>query len=123
MSEANAHRGEVEIDLGAAGTFVLRPDFEAVAAIDEQLGGVVAVAEKAFREPASLTIAQMAAIVSEGMKGQARKEGRTAAANPEKVARMLFDAGLPNAIGPCIAFLGNAITGGVQIEAGNAGND
>ena len=42
MSEANAHRGEVEIDLGAAGKFALRPDFEAVAAIDAELGGIIA---------------------------------------------------------------------------------
>ncbi len=124
MSEANAHRGENEIDLGAAGTFVLRPDFEAVAAIDAQLGGIIGVAKRAFEtNGAGLTLKEMAVIVAEGMKGQARKEGRTAAAKVDKVGEMIFNAGLPNALGPCMAFLGNAISGGSEPDSADAGND
>jgi hypothetical protein len=124
MSEANAHRGEIEIDLGAAGKFALRPDFEAVAAIDAQLGGIIAVAKRTFEtNGVGLTLNEMAVIVAEGMKGQARKEGRTAAAKVEKVAEMIFTAGITNAIGPCMVVLSNAVMGGATPDPADAGND
>lgn len=123
MSEANAHRGEIEIDLGAAGKFVLRPDFEAVAAIDEQVGGVVALAEKVFRQPASLTLHEAAVIVAECMKGQQRKAGGTVGANVEKVKRYIYEAGIVKVIEPCVALLGHAVTGGAAPDPAEAGND
>lgn len=121
MTAANPHRGEITIDLGQHGQFVLRPDFEAVAAVDAQLGGLLPLANRVFRDSAALTLDEMAVIVAEGMNGAARKEGRAAGMKVEKVKRMIFEAGMSDALLPCVLFVSNAIGGG-NTETADAGN-
>lgn len=122
MSEANPHRGEIDIDLGPAGVFPLRPDFEAVAAIDRAVGGIMALAMRLHQNSAAMTLDEMAIIVAECMKGHARKTGGTAAANVEKVKRMIFEAGMGDALAACVQVVGAAIGGGAAAEPGDGGN-
>jgi hypothetical protein len=111
---ANPHRGEIAVTLGGA-EFVLRPDFEAVAAIDSQLGSVMMLTRRAIAQPASLSLAEMAVVVTEGIKAHGRATGGVNAhAGLDTVKRMIFDAGIPSVMEAVLQFLAAAVTGGAK---------
>jgi hypothetical protein len=111
---ANPHRGEIAVTLGGV-KFVLRPDFEAVAAIDTQLGSVMLLTRRAIAQPASLSLAELAVVVTEGIKAHGRATGGVNAhAGLETVKRMIFDAGIPTVMEPVCRFLAAAVTGGAK---------
>ncbi len=117
---ANPHRGEVTIKLDA--DYVLRPDFEAAVAIDEQLGSIIDVARRALGDQ-SLSYREISVIVTEGMRAHGRATGdeMTANAKLKRVQQLIYDAGIYNVsvIVPVMQFLANAVTGGAQ-AVGNA---
>ena len=117
MTAANAHRGEITIRLDA--DYVIRPDFEAAAAIDEQLGSIIDVARRALSEK-SLSYREASIIICEGMKAQGRaKDDKTMqAVNLRRVQQLVYEAGMLTVLGPCLGFLAAAVTGGA--DAGNA---
>lgn len=114
MADANAHRGEIAVTL--AGTvFVMRPDFEAVAAIDQQLGSVIGLTRRAIAEPASLQLHELAVVVAEGIKAHGRAvKDSNAHVSTDKIKRKIFDAGIPTVVPAVLAFLTAAITGGAK---------
>ncbi len=111
---ANAHRGEIAVTL--AGTvFVLRPDFEAIEAIDDQLGSIVMLTRRAIAQPASLSLAELAVIVAEGIKAHGRSvKDSNAHVSTDKIKRMIFEAGVPTVVGTVCQFLALAVTGGAK---------
>lgn len=109
---ANAHRGEIAIRLDA--DYVLRPDFEAVAAIDEQLGSVLDAARDAAGGKISYRVA--AVVICEGLKASGRASGDRAlqAVNLRRVQELIFDVGLLTVLEPVSRFLVAAVMGGVE---------
>jgi len=114
---ANPHRGEFQISLDR--DYVLRADYEAVAAIDEQLGSIVDVARRAIQE-GSLSLKEMGVIVCEGIKAGERKRGNPHADSytARKCQELIFDKGITECLKPVLQFLVGALGGGVQ--PGNA---
>lgn len=107
---ANAARGDVEVTL-AGETLVLRPTFEALAAIEQRTGE--GIPRLLARFPSnSYRATDVMAILDEGIKaaeGQARP--KTA------LARTIRDAGLLEAAVAAARLLGAAITGPDGAEA------
>jgi K+/H+ antiporter YhaU regulatory subunit KhtT len=120
---ANRHRGEIAVTLRQQGSdapteFVMRPDFEAVAAIDDQLGSIIALTRRAIAEPASLSLAELAVVVAEGIKAHGRSVGDSNAhVRTEKIKRMIFDSGVPTVVPAVLQFLTAAVTGGAKESA------
>ena len=114
---ANPHRGEIAIRLDA--DYVIRPDFEAAAAIDEQLGSIIDVARRALSEK-SISYREASIIICEGMKAQGRAtdDKTMQAVNLRRVQQLVYEAGMLTVLGPCLGFLAAAVTGGA--DAGNA---
>jgi len=117
---ANAHRGEFPIRLEET-DYVMRADYEAVAAIDEQLGSILDVAQRALTQ-GSISLREMAVIVCEGLKAHGRKEGNplVSAYNPRRVGEMIFETGATNCLKPICQFLVAALNGGVIAGNGEA---
>lgn len=112
--QANPHRGETTVTLKGT-VFGLRPDFEAVAAIDDQLGSVVALTRRAIAEPASLTLNELAVVVAEGIKAHGRAaRDSNAHVSTDKIKRQIFETGIPTVVPAVLAFLTAAITGGAK---------
>ncbi len=111
---ANKHRGEIAVTLEGA-AYVLRPDFEAVAAIDEQLGGILNIAKRSF-EGQTLTLHEIAVIVCEGLRAHGRAGGLASlkAVKLEAVKRQVFASGVTTLLEPAMEFLRAALTGGVE---------
>ncbi len=116
----NRHRGEFPITLSGT-DYVLRADYEAVAAIDEQLGSVVDVARRAIQD-GSLSLREMAVIVCEGIKAGERKKGNPHADSytARKVSELIFDTGLTDCLKPVLQFLVSALGGGVTPSGNGA---
>lgn len=115
----NEQRGENSVVLGEV-TFVLRPDFEAVQAVDAALGGVTGLVRRAVQQPETLKLRELAVVVTEGIRAHGRKTGSaTAHSGVDTVERMIFAAGIPTVIPAVTRFLVAAITGGAKDEPGN----
>jgi hypothetical protein len=115
---ANPHRGEISVKLDGA-DHVLRPDFDAILAIDEGLGGITALTRRAIADVSSLTLQELAVVITEGIKAHGRSTGSASAhSGVDTVKRMIVKNGIPTVLPAVAAFLAAAVTGGV--EAGNA---
>ena len=115
---ANPHRGEISVKLDGA-DYPLRPDFDAILAIDEALGGITGLTRRAMTDLSSLTIKELAVVITEGIKAHGRStKSANAHAGLDTVKRMIVKAGVPTVLPAVAAFLAAAVTGGV--EAGNA---
>jgi hypothetical protein len=107
---ANPHRGEVAVTL-AGTTYVLRPTFAAIAAIETATGaGVYALAERLHAmlrsEPGpGIGAKDVAAILAAGMAGADRPT------SGEEAGRIAVAAGLVPAAAAAFAFLVAALTG------------
>jgi hypothetical protein len=116
---ANA-RGEVAIMLGGK-RYVMRPDFEAIQAIDEASGSILALSRRLGSHP---SLADFALVVTEGIRAHGRftKNAMLAHYGIDGVKRMIARAGIANPAitAPIGAFMAAAITGGVA-EPGEAG--
>ena len=111
---ANPHRGEISVTL-AGQPFVLRPDFDAIMAIDEALNGIVALTRRAVQDPAALTITELAVVITEGIKAQGRSTGSVNAhTGTDAVKRMIVTAGIPTVLAGVTQFLAAAVTGGAE---------
>lgn len=115
---ANPHRGEISVKLDSE-AYVLRPDFDAILAIDEALGGITALTRRAINDVSSLTITELATVITEGIRAHGRSTGSASAhSGVEVVKRMIVKSGIPTVLPAVASFLAAAVTGGV--EAGNA---
>lgn len=112
-------RGEVSIEL-AGKRYVMRPDFEAIRAIDEASGSILALSRRLGSHP---SLSDFALIVTEGIKAHGRftRDAMLAHYGIEGVKRMITRAGIANPAitAPIGAFMAAAITGGVA-EPGEA---
>lgn len=119
MNEPNT-RGEVTINLDA--TYVMRPSYEAIEAIEAATGrGVVALVNLAAQ--GELSLKNAAIIVTECIRawgkqqaanGSDQPEARSASgARPDKVAKLIHEHGLVQATERCAIVLTAAATGGV----------
>jgi hypothetical protein len=115
---ANPHRGEYPITLEGH-EYTLRLDYEAAAAIDEQLGSILDVAQRALNL-GSISMKEMAVIVCEGIKahGRATANPMLTGSNPDRVGRMIYETGIIGCIKPVALFLAGALGGGAE-AAGN----
>ncbi len=113
MTPANAHRGEIKVRLDA--DYVLRPDFEAMAAIDDQLGSIIDVTRKALTSQ-SLSFREISVIVCEGIRAHGRATDSRAlqCVNLSRVQQLVYEAGLLSLIEPVLQFLTAAVTGGAE---------
>jgi hypothetical protein len=117
---ANPHRGELAVELGGR-SYTLRPDFEALAAIEEQTGHSVLDLVDQIQRGKMLRLMDLAVIVAEGVKAHGR-----ATNNPELQAwgvkgtgRMVVAEGALKVAAAVVPFLVAGITGGAVPE-GNA---
>ena len=120
MSEANKHRGECVVELEGA-EYVLRPDFEAVAAIDDQCGSIIELAKRALSTQA-LSFREVSIVIAEGIKAQGRKTDNIGLKGTklDRVQKMVFDAGMVAVLPAVVSFLAAAVTGGMKPDAGEA---
>jgi hypothetical protein len=117
---ANPHRGEISVTLGGA-DYVLRPTFEAMVAIEEQIGSLIDLAAQVESKASGLTIKQLSVIVGECIKAHGRETGNklTAGTRAEVVAKMIYETGLLKVypvLGPLLTAM---LTGGAKATEGN----
>ncbi len=111
---ANKHRGEISVTLDGV-AYVMRPDFEAVAAIDETLGSVIALTKRAVGDPASLSLTELAVVVTEGIRAHGRANKTSEAhSGVDKIKKLIFASGIPNVVPSVCQFLAQSVTGGVS---------
>lgn len=116
---ANKHRGEITVALGSR-QFTLLPTFEAVAAIEAALGSVIALTKRGINDASSLTMTELAVVVTEGIRAHGRATGSSDAhSGVDVVKRLIFEAGLPRTVPAVIDFLAAAVTGGSEATPGN----
>jgi len=102
MSEANAHCGEILVNL-LGNAFVLRPSFAALAAMEAATGvGLITLA----RQFASggCTLAHMVALLKAGIEGA----GGTA---PDNLGELVAQSGVAQVAGTLSQFLAQALSG------------
>lgn len=99
----NQHRGDVSLKLGET-EYTLRPTFEALSEIERLTGmGLIPLVMK-FRT-LDFTLAQLKAIISEGIKASGAKV-------PGELGALILEE-TPTVLAPQLAvFLSNAISGG-----------
>lgn len=110
----NADRGELVLVLDNT-RMGLRPTFEAIEAIEQQLGrGLVDVARDALAD--KLTIGEAAQVACECIRAFGSETGDKglAGANPKRIARLIYDSegGLLTVTKTLSALLSIAVTGG-----------
>ena len=106
---ANPLRGEVPLTLGGR-VYVLRPSFAAIVAVEQRLGGVIALAVKGSK--GELGLREMAALIFETME----KDG-SGAPSEEEVGALILEEGLA-AISPVVsALLAAILKGGRQTDS------
>lgn len=103
---ANPQAGEVAVLL-AGRLRRLRPSFEAMVAIEAELGHALTKVNDRFLRQ-ELTLMQLAVIVRHGLIAG----GETPAPSTEQVAPEVYQAGYLNLIEPVAQFLANALCGG-----------
>lgn len=109
---ANPHRGEIEVDLEGV-AHVLRPTYEALAAIESGTGkGLIALGIAA--EAGELSLRDAALIVTECVKahGKATGDRTTAGYNVRRVGECIMATGLLLVIKRIEILLMLAVTGG-----------
>lgn len=107
---ANAHRGEIAVELGGRAV-TLRPTFEALARIEGETGvGVYALARRLQAaltdQSGELRAGDVASVLSAGI---AAAEGRTPA--KAEIGALIVEAGLIAAASAAFAFLIRALAG------------
>ncbi|MCH4894008.1 hypothetical protein GO308_12870 [Sphingomonas sp. SFZ2018-12] len=111
--QANEIRGEVEVTLDGQ-SFVLRPSWEAILAIEKQTGR--SVAQLAFAAEAhELTIETLAIIVTECIRAWGKSIERISVqgVQPDRIGELIFSEGLLKVIPRVAIVLLRAVTGGV----------
>jgi hypothetical protein len=119
---ANRLRGEIEITLDGA-DYVLRPSYEAITAIEDQTGKALLELAVAA-DDGKMGLREMAVVVTECVRAYGRAEGRgdLAAWKADRVAELIYDAGVIAARPRVSLLLAMALTGGHKPgEAGAAG--
>lgn len=112
---ANPERGEIEIEL-AGTTYVMRPDFEAVLAIERQTGRplIRLATEFGLGRHGGLPLSDMAVIVTEGVKAARRGDEMAQQYKAEKFGRLIYETGMLSVLDPVDLFLRNALSGGAE---------
>jgi len=117
MTVANSKRGEVAIKLGGEDK-VLRPSFEAMCAIEEQLGSILTLAMRAAQRGNPLDSRELSIIITEGMRAFGKAEGTPDKdTSARKVRELMYADGVASFAAPVIVFLGNMIKGGAADDA------
>ena len=109
-------RGHITVPLEGV-EYVLRPDYEAIESIEEQLGRkLYELASDATQS--RLSYLEMGVICAEMMKAHARAKPDDAlyttyrAANPKRLSQMIYDYGGPRVMARLTVLLVGALTGG-----------
>lgn len=108
-------RGQMWLPLGGE-EYCVRPDYHAIAAIEAKLGPLTDLAASAGQD--RLTVAEMAVIVAEMMRAYSRANpdqpsvSTYAGADPERLAELIYDAGVPRICARLLPVLMGAVTGG-----------
>lgn len=103
---ANPHRGEVAVTLGDR-EYVMRPTFEAMAQIEEELGaGLVAIASRLHS--GQYGARDVAAVLIAGIKAERGRMRR------DTVQNAIVAQGVLAFAVPVATFLGNCLTGGAE---------
>lgn len=108
---ANAHRGETEIALGGT-TYVLRPTFEACQAIERATGATLLAL---LRDSVNgLPLDTLATVVTECLRAHGRETGDVAMQHfrQDRIAALIYEAGVIASMPPVQAVLLSAVTGG-----------
>jgi len=118
MTEANT-RGEVTITLDGA-EYVMRPTYEAIQAIEEKTGmGLLGLLNVVCN--GEMPLKKLAIIVTELIKAWGKAAGENAdpiqrgaaGSNADKVANLIYEAGMSAAMGRVSVVLAGALSGGV----------
>ncbi len=111
----NPERGEVGITLEGR-IFPMLPTFEAMTAIEKRLGSLVGVGRR-YAE-SSLTLSEIATVVTECIKaaGRDRGEKMLADVSAEKIERLIFAGGLIPAWATLDDLLRNMMSGGASAK-------
>lgn len=93
MSDANAERGEISIDLEGR-AHVLRPSYEAIVAIEAKTGRSIELLAEAAGDGA-LSLAEAAIVVTECVRAQGKAVGDPILQRygPERVGELIHEAG------------------------------
>lgn len=119
MSDANT-RGEVTITLDGA-EYVMRPSYEAIQAVEDKTGmGLLALLNAIGN--GEMTLKRLAIIITEFVKAWGRAGGDdadpirrgAAGANADKMAQLIYEAGVSTAMGRVSVVLVGALSGGVK---------
>lgn len=110
-------RGQLTIPLDGQ-EYLLRPSYEAIIAIERQLGPLYNLATAAAR--GDLTLDQMGVCVAELMKAQGRADAEASAdyrdPKPEKLAKLIYAEGAPKICARLAVLFTAAVTGGYTPE-------
>ncbi|MCU0892471.1 MAG: hypothetical protein MUE77_12205 [Sandarakinorhabdus sp.] len=100
---------------------MLRPTFEAMVAIEEQIGALTVITQRLRSGAGALTLTETAVIITECMKahGRATKNQLAANARAESVAKMIFAAGVVQIVPVIFPLLTKMLTGGATADEGN----
>ena len=118
MTEANT-RGEVTITLDGA-EYVMRPTYEAIQAIEEKTGmGLLGLLNLIGN--GEMSQKKLAVIVTELIKAWGKAGGESAdpirrgaaGSNADKIAHLIYEAGVSTAMGRVSVVLVGALSGGV----------
>jgi len=101
----NPARGEFLVTLEGH-DYVLRADYDAIAAIDEQLGSIVDVTRR-LSSDGSISLREISVVLCEAMKAQGRKTGYAPARQytARRVGEMVYNTGLHSVLMPVAKFL------------------
>lgn len=113
-------RGQITVTLAAA-EYVLRPTFEAIQAAERLIAPLTELTHLAAAQ--RLTIDQMATLCAEFMKAHGKTlaaddptRADHIAAKPERLAKLIYNAGSPKVNGRLTVLLLGALSGGYDAE-------
>jgi hypothetical protein len=109
-------RGELRVELEPGVEYGLRPDWQAIAGIERQLRPIRALYVEA--QSLEMAIEDMALVTAELMKGYGRANPEDAMistyrdSKPDRLAELIYEAGMPKVAIRLAIILGGALTGG-----------
>jgi hypothetical protein len=122
----NPERGEVALLLEGE-VYPMRPSYDAMMAIEQQLGSLVALSYRHASPLQGLTMREMSVVACEAIKEAGRERGDEGkmlrGVTAEKICKLIAAGGPLKAIAPIEKLLDNMITGGTKPKKEDAGDD
>lgn len=111
----NEERGEVAITLDG-GVYPLRPSWEAIQAIESEIGSISGARARLHILVSGLTLREMAVIATEGMRaaGVDRDDPLLRKTSVDRVSKLIAEAGISSCHPAIGQFLFNAMNGGTK---------